>query len=64
METIAPQLLRLPEVLKRTGMKRSTLYRAIQQGHFVRQVKIGPRCSAWRADRVDEWILKQINAGR
>ncbi len=47
--------LRLPAVLKRTSLSRSTLYRKMDQGTFPRQVKIGERCAAWRQSDIDEW---------
>lgn len=47
--------LRLPAVLKRTSLSRSTLYRKIDQGTFPRQVEIGERCAAWRQSDIDEW---------
>lgn len=49
-------LLRVPQVIARTGMKRSTLYQAIQRGDFPAARRIGRRAVAWRADEVDEWI--------
>lgn len=49
-------LLRVPQVIARTGMKRSTLYQAIQRGEFPAARKIGRRAVAWRAEDVDAWI--------
>ena len=47
--------LRLPAVLKRTSLSRTTLYRKMDQGTFPRQVKIGERCAAWRESDIDAW---------
>ena len=60
---LPPHLLRLPEVMKRTGLRRSTLYRAVKLLRFPTPLKIGIRCSAWRSDLIDAWILTQINKG-
>lgn len=49
-------LLRAPQVIARTGMKRSTLYQAIQRGDFPAPRKIGRRAVAWPSDAVDAWI--------
>jgi len=49
-------LIRLPEVLKLTGFKRSTLYRAVSMLHFPRPVKLGARASAWSLAEVERWI--------
>lgn len=52
--------LRLPAVLQRTSLTRSTLYRKIQQGTFPRQVRISERCAGWRQSDIDEWAQNPI----
>jgi prophage regulatory protein len=47
---------RLPDVLKQTGLGRSTLYAAIANGEFPPPRKIGARAVAWRQDELEEWI--------
>lgn len=58
--TEAPKLpdriLRLPAVLDRTGLSRSTLYRKIQEGTFPRQIALGARSAGWRESAVAEWM--------
>jgi len=49
-------LLRLPHVLERTGLGRSTLYRLLAEGLFPPPVRIGRRAVAWRADDIQDWI--------
>ncbi len=59
--TPAPlQLLRLPEVVSRTGLGKSTVWSLIAQGRFPRQVKLSARSSAWVASEVDQWAAKRI----
>lgn len=60
-EPNSPQhrILRLPDVVRLTGMKRSWLYRESAAGRFPRQVKIG-RASGWDAHAVDEWIAERL----
>lgn len=55
-EPINP-ILRLPAVLKATGLSRSTLYRKINQGTFPKQIKISDRCAGWRQSAVNAWLL-------
>lgn len=51
------RLVRLPEVLKMTGLARSTIYKWICEGRFPPPIKIGGgRCSGWRAREVFQWI--------
>lgn len=50
------QLLRLPQVLTRTSLKRWAVYAKINEGTFPRPVKLGERAVAWRSTDVDRWI--------
>lgn len=51
------RLLRMPEVLARTGLSRSKLYATTD---FPRPVKIGERAVAWVEDEIQEWIDARI----
>lgn len=57
-------LLRLPELLSRTGLKRSTLLALMQQGTFPLPIKLGARLNAWPSGEVDQWIEAQIATRR
>ncbi|WP_037006439.1 helix-turn-helix transcriptional regulator [Pseudomonas asplenii] len=50
------RLLRLPDVLRITGMGRNTVYTRIKEGTFPKQVKIGPKSVAWRQSEIHEWM--------
>ena len=54
-----PNILRLPEVLKRRGRSRSSHYADVQDGLFVKPVRIG-----LRATGTPENELNAINAAR
>jgi prophage regulatory protein len=49
-------LLRLPDVCRRSGIKRSQLYRLIAAGEFPPPVSLAGRSKAWRSDEVTAWI--------
>lgn len=53
---MAARLIRLPEVISRTGMSRSTIYLRLKQGNFPQPVEIGPRSIAWYSDEITDWI--------
>ena len=53
--SLAPRLLRLPEVESRTSLRKSTIYAAIRAGTFPPPVMVGARSVAWRASEVDAW---------
>ena len=56
----ADHILRLPAVLRKTGLSRSTLYRKMDQGTFPRQIKISERCAGWRSSAVDAWLMNPM----
>lgn len=58
------RFLRLPEVLVRTGLSRSTIYVRLAQERFPRPVSLGSRAVGWIESEVDEWVRKRIEASR
>jgi prophage regulatory protein len=52
---MAAVFLRLPAVVRITGLSRSTLYRLIADQQFPRPVQLGPRAVAWRRQDIDAW---------
>ena len=58
------KILRLPIVLDRTGLSRSTVYQRVMEGRFPRPVSLGARVVGWVETEVEEWIACQIEASR
>lgn len=50
------RFLRLREVLHRTGLGRSTVYRWMDEGRFPKSVRLGGRSVAWIEHEIDEWL--------
>ena len=60
------RLIRLPEVLSRTGYGRTSIYRKMEEGTFPKCLKLGgpindhnkfdSRAIAWIEDEVDQWV--------
>lgn len=48
-------LLRLPAVVSRTGLGRSTIYRLVAQRQFPRPVRLTARAVGWRVTDLDRW---------
>ncbi len=64
-EARAPvRFLRLPEVQRRTGLSRSTIYVRLDQGLFPRPVSLGARAVGWLEAEVEEWIRERIEKSR
>jgi len=47
--------LKLPDVCKKTGLSRSTVYKQIKAGTFPKQIKLTKHSSAWIASEIQEW---------
>ena len=47
------RFLRLPEVLERIPVSKSTWWAGIRQGRFPKPVKLSMRTSAWRETDID-----------
>ena len=58
------KILRLPIVLDRTGLSRSTVYQRVTEGKFPQPVSLGARAVGWIETEVEEWIARQIEASR
>lgn len=54
-EPPAPKFLRMPMVIRMTGLGRSTIYRLIAQNKFPGPVRVGDRAVAWRQTDLDRW---------
>ena len=58
-------LIRLPEVLRRTGLSRTQTYSLSQQAKFPNHISLtGGRSSAWVSSEVDAWVHSRIAASR
>ncbi|MFS2208345.1 helix-turn-helix transcriptional regulator [Variovorax sp. Varisp36] len=55
------RLLRLPEVERLTGLRRSAIYEQMRRGTFPRSVKTGQRTAAWSESAVQSWIVDCTN---
>ncbi|HEY1208584.1 MAG TPA: AlpA family transcriptional regulator [Terracidiphilus sp.] len=58
------RILRLPNVLDRTGLSRSTVYQWVSEGRFPKPVSLGARAVGWVESDVEEWISRQIESSR
>ncbi|MBM7038070.1 AlpA family transcriptional regulator [Vibrio ulleungensis] len=56
------RFLKLKEVIKKTALSRSAIYRKMDEGSFPKSVSLGDRAVAWIESEVEEWMehcLKQ-----
>jgi prophage regulatory protein len=58
-EATPPAILRLPEVMRLTGLGRSTIYRLLAVGQFPSPVQLSVRAVGWRRSDVDHWTAER-----
>ena len=63
-DELQTRLLRLPEVSRIVGLKRSPIYERIARGEFPKPVKLGPRCVAWPSTVIAAWVQSKIDAAK
>ena len=56
------RLIRLREVVARTGLSRSTIYRKMRDGSFPEAVKAGDRAVRWRESEIEAWLAARPRA--
>ena len=54
------RVLRLPEVLKLTGLSRATVYRLERAGTFPKRKKISANAAGWSERAVRDWIAAKL----
>lgn len=51
----SPFLLRLPSVVRMTGLARSTIYKLMAEDRFPTPVRLSGRAVAWRLADLEQW---------
>jgi prophage regulatory protein len=54
------RIMRLKEVIEKTGLAKTTVYSLISQGKFPKQIELGVRSVGWVDTEVDEWLEAKI----
>lgn len=57
-------ILRLPAVLERTGLSRSTTYLMMSRGEFPKTISLGERAVGWIESEIDQWLEERIADSR
>lgn len=57
------RVMRLPEVIKATGYKRSAIYQLMQEGKFPKSKSLGARAVGWASDEIKAWIDARLGDG-
>ncbi len=57
-------ILRLPQVLDRTGLSRSSIYAKVSAGDFPEPISLGARAVGWIEDEVLSWLTERVEVSR
>lgn len=61
---INERALRLPDVIKITGLKRSSIYKYINENAFPKPISLGARCVGWLESEINTWLQTRIAESR
>jgi len=54
------RILRLPEVIKNTGLAKSTIYKMVARREFPKSISLGVKVVGWLESDVQAWIEDKI----
>ncbi|EIT7137720.1 AlpA family transcriptional regulator [Vibrio parahaemolyticus] len=54
------RFLKLKEVIEKTALSRSAIYRKMNEDAFPKSVNLGDRAVAWVESEVDDWMAKVL----
>jgi prophage regulatory protein len=57
------RFLRLPQVIERVGLSRSTIYSLIDQGRFPPAIPLSVQARAWSSKAIEEWMQERLADG-
>jgi len=52
--------LRIKEVMKMTGIARSTIWLWVGEGKFPKPIKLSPRITVWEEEKVNNWMKEKL----
>jgi prophage regulatory protein len=57
-------IIRLRQVIEKTGLSRSTIYSLIKSGDFPQQIHLSVRTMGFLEHEIDAWIAGRVAASR
>ena len=58
--TKSVRILRIGDVIQKTALSRSQIYRLIALNAFPSQIRLGVRAAGWIENEIDHWLLDRI----
>lgn len=57
-------IIRIADVERQTGLKKSTIYSLISRGEFPSPISLGQRASGWLLSEIHQWKQQRIALSR
>lgn len=54
--------IRITDVMKKTGIAKSTIWLWVKENKFPKPVKLSPRITVWEEDKIQEWQQAQLQS--
>ena len=59
---MAERFMRLPAVMAKLGIARSTVWLFVKQERLPKPIKLSPKVTVWRESEIDSYIANKIRA--
>lgn len=60
VKRIMNNFLRIKEVMKKTGIAKSTIWLWVSENKFPKPIKLSPRITVWEEARIDYWMKEKL----
>ena len=58
------KIIRLPDVIKKTCLSRSSIYLRLKNNDFPKSISLGGRAIAWLEIDIDQWLDEKISKAK
>lgn len=55
------RILRLPQVIEKSGLGRDSVYKGAREGWFPKPIKLTERASGWFEDEIDQFLEQRAS---
>ena len=61
---MSKKFIRLPAVISKTGLSRSSIYLRMSNAEFPQSISLGSRAIAWLETDIDQWLDECIASSK
>jgi prophage regulatory protein len=62
MNHVDEVVVRMPEVMRRVGLSKSSIYAMVTAKSFPAPIPIGPRARGWLISEISSWLSQRVAA--